>query len=490
MNEFTVPPTLTGEEPQVTLALVSHTNVGKTTLARTLLRRDVGEVLDQAHVTEVSTAYSLLRVPEGELVLWDTPGFGDSARLLARLRRKDQPLRWFFQQMWDRVTDKPLWCSQQAALTIRDRADVVLYLVNATESPEEAGYVGPELELLDWLGVPVILLLNQVGEAGQSPERREQRLEPWRRLGEHWGVVRGAEELDAFTRCWVEESLLLARVGEVLEEDARSLMEALTKGWTARNLEAFERASEAIAGHLATVAVDREALPKRRSLDFKGSKADRERGMERLGSRLQGTAEELMTTLLEIHGLDGDQIQALERELEAFQVRGEILEPERGAILGSVVSGAVGGLAADVLAGGLTFGGGVLAGAILGALGGASLSRGYQLLSGERPAVVWSTAFVEALCQQTLLRYLAVAHFGRGGGIYRQRREPELWQNALGEALRAHEDRLREVLEAATRSGSSRESKEKLRPLIRKVLASTLTVLYPEGEKILKDQDR
>ena len=41
----------------VTLSLISHTNVGKTTLARTLLRRDVGEVLDQAHVTEVSEAH-------------------------------------------------------------------------------------------------------------------------------------------------------------------------------------------------------------------------------------------------------------------------------------------------------------------------------------------------------------------------------------------------------------------------------------------------
>jgi len=35
----------------VTLSLISHTNVGKTTLARTLLRRDVGQVLDQPHVT-------------------------------------------------------------------------------------------------------------------------------------------------------------------------------------------------------------------------------------------------------------------------------------------------------------------------------------------------------------------------------------------------------------------------------------------------------
>ena len=33
----------------VSLSLISHTNVGKTTLARTLLRRDVGEVRDAAH---------------------------------------------------------------------------------------------------------------------------------------------------------------------------------------------------------------------------------------------------------------------------------------------------------------------------------------------------------------------------------------------------------------------------------------------------------
>ena len=40
----------------ITLSLISHTNVGKTTLARTLLRRDVGDALDQEHVTDVATA--------------------------------------------------------------------------------------------------------------------------------------------------------------------------------------------------------------------------------------------------------------------------------------------------------------------------------------------------------------------------------------------------------------------------------------------------
>ena len=39
----------------VSLSLVSHTNAGKTTLARTLLGRDIGEVRDAPHVTEFVT---------------------------------------------------------------------------------------------------------------------------------------------------------------------------------------------------------------------------------------------------------------------------------------------------------------------------------------------------------------------------------------------------------------------------------------------------
>ena len=41
----------------IALSLVSHTNVGKTTLARTLLGRDIGEVRDAAHVTEAAETH-------------------------------------------------------------------------------------------------------------------------------------------------------------------------------------------------------------------------------------------------------------------------------------------------------------------------------------------------------------------------------------------------------------------------------------------------
>ena len=54
---------------RIHLSLVSHTNIGKTTLARTLLSRDIGEVADRAHVTETTDDYVLARNAEGcELV--------------------------------------------------------------------------------------------------------------------------------------------------------------------------------------------------------------------------------------------------------------------------------------------------------------------------------------------------------------------------------------------------------------------------------------
>ena len=62
----------------IEITLISHTNAGKTTLARTLLGRDIGEVRDAPHVTEIAEAHTLLQTDAGDVLrLWDTPGFGD-----------------------------------------------------------------------------------------------------------------------------------------------------------------------------------------------------------------------------------------------------------------------------------------------------------------------------------------------------------------------------------------------------------------------------
>ena len=73
-------------------------------------------------------------------------------------------------------------------------------------------------------------------------------------------------------------------------------------------------------------------------------------------------------------------------------------------------------MAADIAAGGLTFGGGMVAGGITGALGASGLAHGYNLIKGKTPSIRWSAEFYEGLVRSALLRYLAVAHFGRGRG--------------------------------------------------------------------------
>ena len=83
--------------------VVSHTNVGKTALVRTLLGKDVGEVEDAPDVTQTVTPYELVADEAvGSLHLWDTPGFGDSFRLAGRLRRKNRALAWLVREAWDR----------------------------------------------------------------------------------------------------------------------------------------------------------------------------------------------------------------------------------------------------------------------------------------------------------------------------------------------------------------------------------------------------
>ena len=111
------------------LSVAAHTNAGKTTLVRTLLKRDIGEVADRPHVTEESERHLLVDTPGGDaLYLWDTPGFGDSVRLEKRLQASGNPVGWFLTQVWDRLVDRPFFCSQQAVRNVREESDVVLGL--------------------------------------------------------------------------------------------------------------------------------------------------------------------------------------------------------------------------------------------------------------------------------------------------------------------------------------------------------------------------
>ena len=472
----------------ISLSLISHTNAGKTTLARTLLAQSVGEVRDEAHVTLASSAYPLIDTPHGDqLVLWDTPGFGDSARLVKRLRQHGNPIGWFMSQVWDRFTDQTFWLNQLAVRNTREQADVVLYLVNAAEEPADAGYLAPELSVLEWIGKPVIVLLNQTG-ARRPPEQEAQDEGRWRSHLQQWPQVKAVLTLDAFARCWVQEFALFDSVDAVLDPVRRGPFARLSLAWRERRMTQFAQALRALALPLAQAACDHEPMSPtslretamRLSGLARGAKTDgaQAHAMSAMAQRLQAGLQQGMQQLIAIHGLEGQAAQeVIEQVARDVQVDAP-LDQRRAALLGGAMSGALSGVAADLALGGLSFGAGILTGAVLGAFGGAGLAHGFNTIRHKSQTVIrWDPAFLQQQVSGALLRYLAVAHYGRGRGEWQQRIYPQFWHTLALKTAAEHVHALDEVWEL--RDGPIDAMTEALTRVLDAMARSALDALYP-----------
>jgi len=477
---------------KINVSLLSHTNVGKTTLARTLLRQDIGEVGDRAHVTEVAESHVLIESPAGDsLILWDTPGFGDSTRVLKRLQQGEKPIGWFLSHVWDRFADRPFWCSQQAMKNARETSDVILYVVNAGEQPSSAGYVDAEMRILGWIGKPVILLLNQLGpprEAAQSHADVAQ----WQTHIAQYKWVEMVLPFDAFARCWVQEGTLLAHVQRLLSPQRQPVFERLRESWRERNLTVFRESMQALSEQLAAAATDAEALEE---MDLQGkarawlgavaagterSDLRLERAQTDLAGRLDRHIRDTTEKLVQLHGLTGKATAEVLKRMGSEFAIDRPADADKASVLGGLVSGALGGLAADLGAGGLTFGAGALIGGVLGAFGARGLAKAYNLARGANTGTVrWSREFLFARVAAALMRYLAVAHFGRGRGEFVAGVAPAHWQEAVSQALLRRRASLDAIWAGSPQAGEAATAAGLL-PLVTQSAQEVLIQLYPD----------
>ncbi len=474
----------------IDLSLISHTNIGKTTLARTLLRRDIGDIRDGAHVTDTATGYMLIESPEGDsLRLWDTPGFGDSVRLMRRLRQSGNPLGWFLTQVWDRYADRPFFSSQLAVSNVRDTADVVLYLVNAAEDPAGCGYLDPEMQILGWSGKPVLVLLNQLGASRPAAEERAE-VERWAAHLAAYSWVRGTIAFDAFARCWVQEHALLERIDAALPEGARATFSRLGAAWRSRNEEVFRRSVDLLATELAAVAADGEdvatptlgATARALIIGFargEHAAAGTEAAMQGLAERADERIRRATDGLIFLHGLSGSAAAEIRARVATDYVVDAAADAGKAGVIGAAVSGALGGLVADLAAGGLTFGAGALVGGLLGAAGARGLAQAYNLMRGtETSTVRWSNDVLSQLVAAAGLRYLAVAHFGRGRGDFVESGYPAHWRSGVEAAVLAAGEALAEVWAAADRGETAEKLAQRLHMVVARVLRTVLARLY------------
>ncbi len=239
--------------------------------------------------------------------------------------------------------------------------------------------------------------------------------------------------------------------------------------------EFLERLAERLEGAGWTLMVIFEAATFR---------VDREHAMGALFDRVQAATRRLMDRLIELHQLSGESQVLVERRLEDATVQGhEAINPTTGAIAGGAVSGLLTGLGADALTGGLSLGGGAIVGAMLGALGGYAFGGAYRLATGAESGVQFQPAALDRLAREAVLRYLLVAHHGRGRGDYADVDFPEHWAADVEAQWSLRREELHGAWRDAARAalGSAPAVAERLRPVLRALLRDLLRARFPDA---------
>ncbi|MCY1336106.1 small GTP-binding protein domain protein [compost metagenome] len=340
------------------LAVVGHTNVGKTSLLRTLLRdRDFGEVSHRPSTTRHVEGARLSVDGEPLLELYDTPGLEDAIALLDHLERLERPgERMDGPARLARFLDgsEARQRFEQEAKVLRQllASDAGLYVIDARE-PVLAKY-RDELAVLAMCGRPLLPVLNFVASEGH---READWREALARLGLH-ALVRFdsvAPPLDGEQRLYDSLALLLER--------ARPQLQRLVDDHQTQRRLRLEAGSRLIAELLLDVAACRRSVP--------AQEEALRAATESLRQQVRQREQRCVEALLRLYAFSREDAAAGELPLLGGRWGDDLFNPETlkqlGVRLGGgMAAGAAAGAGVDLLVGGLTLG----AAAALGALAG------------------------------------------------------------------------------------------------------------------------
>ena len=367
------------------LAVVGHTNTGKTSLLQTLLRRrDFGEVHDSGGTTQ--------EVKPGEVadddgviaVLRDTPGIEDPEKLCARIKLDRIDHREDLRTRLDRFLATPAAPGEEhltlAAKSVRAALDahVLLYVIDARGEPMHKH--GVELAVLAATARPLIPVLNYTAHPAARPN-------PWRNVCARHGV-HTTLEFDAVVYDDAGEQRLLNALTAL--DTVKAFvpeLDAVIERW--KRLRQRERrnsisdaagvAAEFLVTAAAAVVVteptkrnktEREAAVKKATAKFLDALLEREKDT-RIG-------------IAAAFGFQGTAARVVECDVDralggvGFLSRANLLQYVNmaAAATAGAAAGAGAGAMADISAGGLSMG----TGAVVGGTAGAVLAGGRKAL--------------------------------------------------------------------------------------------------------------
>jgi len=355
--------TIASGEP-LKLAVVGHTNTGKTSILRTLLR-DVyfGEVKNEAATTRHVEQAKLTDSQMGEVlvVLYDTPGLEDASGLMDWLEdntasrrdgieRLQQFLAADIAQGGDALSSNEDYSQEAKVIRQLLASDMAIYVVDAREPV--LGKYKDELAILSWAAIPVMPVFN-------FTDSQDANIDDWqtmlarRNLHISTRFDSVAFEFEDEMRLWQNLATMLTH-SEMLEQ----LMTRRTENWA----QLYDEANIIIADFLLNVAAfvheineDDDPMPV----------------LEQMQEAVRQSERAMQHNLLNLYKFYDNAVAATPLELQAYQqdpFDPELLKSYGIRTTSGAAAGALLGLGIDAAALGTTLGLGAAIGGIAGGL--------------------------------------------------------------------------------------------------------------------------
>ncbi len=380
-------------------------------------------------------------------------------------------------------------------------------------------------------------LLHPQSTHPQSPNLQAVRVE-----AAHAGLRAQVLHADDCLRCWVQEPALWQAVGVLLPATQQAGMVRLAAARARQHRQRFDSAMATLALQLAEAACEVEAV---RSAPFSVmnlvNPAERSRAgqarrdaMAAVAERLARAAALTQARLCSLHGIDAASDAAGHAPPDAgtpvalgapvvrmpadassptgadrlnadlananrpaadlgdggFLVRAAVNTPQAG--MAGAATGAAMGASVDLMVGGLTLGAAAALGALVGG-GAAYVAAALKNKTGASNPGVSTVQLqddtMQALTETALLRYLDVAHQGRGGATAERLAR---WHSEVAAAVQAHGATLRPLWAAARAQTDAADPADQppawepaaLTQVLETIGMQLLDALYPAAQEI------
>ncbi|PTQ87795.1 GTPase/DUF3482 domain-containing protein [Nitrosomonas ureae] len=343
------------------IAVVGHTNTGKTSLIRTMLRStEFGIIEDAAGTTRHVEQATISANNEPILNLYDTPGLEDSRALFAQIKKLQArsklspPIQILEQFVTDISVSDPL---EQEAKVIRQvlRSDILLYIIDVREPFLEKYRL--ELEILTQSGKPIIPVFNFIAGHDQELTKWRQHLTAFH--------MHATLEFDTVAFTFDAEKRLYQKMQTLLEshyDRLQKLIDYRATLWNQLCLSGAKRIAELIAN----VACYRESKATKNNL-IADSLIE-----NRLHDFVRKAEQHCLHDLLAIFNFSEKDVEIQNIPVSNGQWQLDIFAPgilkAYGLDVGSAAAkGAAAGVGIDLMVGGMSLGAASALGAIAGA---------------------------------------------------------------------------------------------------------------------------